>query len=151
MNKEKYKFDPLKHGYEPISKFPELGFMYPMLDDKYFIKIEAYSDMGGLVYWYSCIELLHSNNFIDDRVKIQSDSYDTRRECTYEAQNNHGRQTNYFGLIPSDKFANELLKHLFGTCQNESVNKEGLERYTENLNEKMRKEFPNYNKNIVCQ
>jgi hypothetical protein len=38
-----YVFDPLKHGFEPISNYPELGFNYPMIDG-YFVKVVCYDN-----------------------------------------------------------------------------------------------------------
>jgi hypothetical protein len=134
----KYKFNPLKHGYEPITNYPELEYAFPMMGDIWFIKIIAYSDMSGLVYWYSALSLSVGIS-PDDRILILSGSHDTRRPAEYGKQNKS--HTVYTGLISSDEYVKSLLTHLFGTTRNESVEKEGIERYEQNLGKKMRKEF----------
>ncbi len=134
----KYKFDPLKHGYEPISKYPELSYHFPIIDDIWFIKPICYGNYGGLVYWYSAITL-SVGPAGDDRVKILSGSHDTRRSAISEIQGK--TSIDFCGLISSDEFAKELLLHLFGTTKNESVYKEGLERYEKNVGDKIRAEF----------
>jgi hypothetical protein len=134
----KYKFDPLKHGFEPITNYPELEYMFPMRGDIWFIKIIVYSDMGGLVYWYSALSLSVGLDS-DDRVEIVSGVHDFRYPAKYEKQNR--THTVYTGLISSDEFAKELLKHIFGTTKNESVEKEGIERYNTNISREMRLKF----------
>lgn len=132
-----YKFNPLDHGYESATKFPELEYQFPILDN-WFIKVVCYANHQGLVYWYSAISL-SVGMAGDDRVKIISGSYDTRKPNLYEVQ---GRTTvSYCGLISSDKFAKELLIHIFGTTKNDSVLTDGLERYEQDNNSTMRKEF----------
>jgi hypothetical protein len=135
---KKYKFNPLKHGYDSITNYPELEYMFPMTAGVWFIKIIAYDDWDGLVYWYSALSL-SVGLAPDDRITILSSSHDTRKPAEYEKQNK--THTDYTGLISSDEFAKSLLTHIFGTTQNESVEKEGITRYEENLGEKMRKEF----------
>jgi hypothetical protein len=134
----KYKFNPLKHGYEPISTHPELSYRFPLMDDVWFIKIIAYDDLSGLVYWYSALSVSVGLP-PDDRVHIVSGTHDFRRPAKYEKQSKI--HTNYTGLISSDEFAKELLKHLFGTTKNESVEKEGIERYSTNIGKEMRLKF----------
>jgi len=135
-NINNYKFDPLKHGFEPVSKFPELSYRFPMRDDVWFIKVITYSTYDGkLVYWYVALSLsvgLHP----DDRVKITIHTHDNRKPNDHEKQG--VSHTVYTGLISSDEFAKELLTHLFGTTQNDSVKTDGLERYEKNLNQLMR-------------
>ena len=139
-----YKFDPLKHNYEPISKFPELSYIVPLIDDRYFVKILEYADYGGLVYWYSFINLGIGLE-PDDRIEIKAGVHDTRIEYNYDKQARYTFKTKFLGLITSDNFAKELLLHLFGTTRNSSVDDESIERYN-NTNEKMRIDFPNYKK-----
>lgn len=135
-----YAFDPLKHGFEPITNYPELGFNYPMIDG-YFVKVVCYADYGGLVYWYKVISTLIGLK-PDDRIEIKSGSYDFRKPSEYGKQNNPS--TEYLGLISNDKFAENLLKHLLGTTRNESLMTDSIERYNENLGVKMRSEFPQH-------
>lgn len=143
---KKYKFNPLKHGYEPITNYPELEYMFPMMVGVWFIKIIVYSDMGGLVYWYSALSLSVGLS-PDDRILILSGSHDTRRPAEYEKQGK--THTEYRGLISSDKYAKTLLTHIFGTTQNESVEKEGVERYEQNLGEEMRLKYNHlYHENV---
>jgi hypothetical protein len=129
-----YKFDPEKHGYESIIKFPELDYNYPMMDGVWYVKIIAYSDYG---YWYSAITL-SVGPAGDDRVKIYSGAHDTR-ELNPDKQCKN--LTVYCGLIPSDEYAKELLMTLFSTTKNDSVKTDGLQRYERNLNLEMRKKF----------
>ena len=133
---KKYKFNPLDHGYEPISNYPELSFNYPIINN-WFIKIIVYDNLGGLVYWYSALSI----SDIDDRIKIYLGSYNTNKPATHDNQNKD--HLVYFGLISSDEYAKQLLTHLFGTTYNESVNVDGLQRYNQKLGEKMRLEFKN--------
>ena len=139
-NKDIYKFDPLKHGFEPITNYPELGFNYPMID-KYFVKIICYSEHEILSYWY----LVLTNGiglFPDDRIEIKKGVYTFRNPSEYGKQNNPS--TVYSGLISNDKFAENLLKHLLGTTRNDSLRTDSIVRYNENVGIKMRKEYPNY-------
>lgn len=48
MEENKYLFDPLKHGFEPIKLFPELEIFYPLRDR--YVKIISYNSYGG---WWS--------------------------------------------------------------------------------------------------
>ena len=137
----KYKFNPIEHGYEPISNFPELEYMFPLLDDKYFIKVVAYSDYSDLVYWYSVINLLGH----DDRIEITSLSYDWRNSNDYENQKQNSIK-NYLGMITSDEYAKELLQHIFTPLTNEHYEKDGVKRYNENLGKQMRLEFTSHYK-----
>lgn len=135
-----YVFDPLKHGFEPITYYPELGFNYPMIDG-YFVKVVCYADYGGLVYWYKVISTLIGLK-PDDRIEIKSGSYDFRKPSEYGKQNNPS--TEYLGLISNNEFAENLLKHLLGTTRNESLKTDSIARYNENLGVKMRSEFPQH-------
>jgi hypothetical protein len=135
-----YVFDPLKHGFEPISNYPELGFNYPMIDG-YFVKVVCYSDYGGLVYWYKVLSTLIGMK-PDDRIEIKSGSYDFRKPSEYGKQTNP--TTEYLGLVSNDEFAENLLKHLLGTTRNDSLNTDSITRYNENVGVKMRVEFPQH-------
>jgi hypothetical protein len=135
-----YKFDPTKFGYEPITNFPELSFNY-LIDERYYVKIIAYSNYGDLVYWYSLIGF--NRQFQDDRVKIVSGTYDFRRPCEYGKQTTP--HTDYFGIITNDEFASELLAHLNSPLRNEGIC-DGIKRMNENLGIKMREEFSKHYK-----
>lgn len=135
-----YTFDPLKHGFEPISNYPELEFNFPMIDG-YYVKIVCYSNYGDLVYWYKALSTLIGSK-PDDRIKIMQGSYDFRKPSEYGIQNNP--TTEYLGLISNDEFAESLLKHLLGTTRNDSLKTDSITRYNENLGIKMRKEFPQH-------
>lgn len=52
-----YCFDPIKHGFEPIVNYAELGFNYPMIEG-YFVKVVCYDNFGDLIYWYKVISTL---------------------------------------------------------------------------------------------
>jgi hypothetical protein len=133
-----YKFNPLKHGYERISTHPELSYRFPLMDDIWFIKILAYNNLSGLVYWYSALSLSVGIS-PDDRVKIFSGTHDFRIPADYEKQGII--HTEYCGLISSDEYAKMLLTHLFGTTRNDSVEKEGIERYEKNIGREMREKY----------
>lgn len=133
---EEYKFNPEQFGFEPIDKFPELSYQYPLGTGKWFIKISEYSDYGGLVYWYHVIFITANR---DARIKILSGSHDSRKPSKYDCQN--ASRINYHGLISTHKFAVQLLKHILGTTRNESVEKEGKTRLFDNKGKQMREEF----------
>lgn len=142
-----YIFDPLKHGFEPITNYPELGYNFPMIDG-YYVKIVCYTkpdeiNWGGLVYWYKIISN-HVGLKPDDRVQILNGVYDFRRSN----ENQNKPSTEYLGLISNDIFAESLLKHLLGTTRNDSLNTDSIIRYNENLGLKMRNEYSKYYKNI---
>lgn len=134
----KYKFNPLNYGYEKASKFPELSYSIPVENEDWYIKIIAYGNYGGLVYWYSAIHL----NFglgSDDRVRIYSNAHDFRKQKEYENQNKSHEV--YSSLISTNKFAKDLLSHILGTTQNKSVKTDGIQRLNQNIGEQMRNEF----------
>lgn len=135
-----YAFDPLKHGFEPITKYPELGFNVPMIDG-YFVKVVCYANYGGLVYWYKLLSTLIGFK-PDDRIQIWGGSYDFRKPSEYGKQGNP--TTEYLGLVGNDEFAENLLKHLLGTTRNESLDTDSITRYSENVGVKMRSEFPQH-------
>lgn len=135
-----YTFDPLKHGFEPITNYPELGFNYPMIDG-YYVKVVCYSDYGDLVYWYKVLSTLIGLK-PDDRIEIKSGVYDFRKPSEYGKQDNP--RTEYLGLVSNDEFAKNLLKHLLGTTRNESLKTDSITRYNENVGVKMREEFPKH-------
>lgn len=124
-----YSFDPLKYGFEPISNYPELQQFY---GETTLIRITIYDNFNGLVYWYTTCRLLGH----DDRVEILSGAYDTRK-----GQRNDCGRTVYLGLISSEEFAEDLLKHLLAASNNDSVKVEGIERFNQRLGAKMRQEF----------
>ena len=134
----KYKFNPEQYGFEPVDKFPELSYQYPMNTGLWFIKISEYSDYGGLVYWYHAIFTGVGIN-PDDRIKIMNCSHDSRKPLDHEEQNSPS--TEFCGLISTHKFAVQLLKHLLGTTKNESVKNEGKERLFSCKGKLMRSEF----------
>jgi len=136
----KYVFDPLKHGFEPISNYPELGFNYPMIDG-YFVKVVCYDNFGDLLYWYKVISTLIGFDS-DDRVSVSSGVYDFRKPNEYGKQGNPTIE--YLGLISNDEFAETLLKHLLGTTNNDSLKTYSITRYSENVGIKMRSDFPQH-------
>ena len=81
--------------------------------------------MGRAVYWYSACHPMS-----DDSWKILSGSYDENEPDKYDRMS-----TDYCGLISNHQFATMLLKHLFGTCKQESVEAEGVERLEQNINQ----------------
>lgn len=138
-----YKFDPTKHGYEPITKFPELEYAFPIIEG-YYVKVVTYSYYSGLVYWYSIISS-HIGRQPDDRFKIFEGTHDFRKPNTYEKQGSS--PTVYVGLISNDEFAESLIKHIIGTTRNDSVDSISSDRYSERLGEKMRAEYKEYYNN----
>jgi len=135
-----YSLNPLNHGFEPIVNYPELSFNFPLIDG-YYIKVVCFSNHGGLVYWYKILSTLIGFEG-DDRVEIKSGLYDFRKPSEYGKQSTP--KTEYLGLISSDEFAEQLLKHLLGTTKNESINNCSIERYNENTGIKMKAEFPQH-------
>ena len=122
---ENYEFNPEDFGFEHISKFPELSKWFGSTT---FIKVLAIGgeSFSGVVYWYQyCYRIGGS----DERWIIGSHSYNSSRPEDYK-----GMSTVYSGLISCDKFAYDLLCHLFGTTQNKSVLEEGKERVEQNIN-----------------
>lgn len=122
--KEAYVFNPEKFGYEPLKNFPELeGSFGPTT----FIKVIAIGgkEMGRPVYWYSACRPM-----TDDRWSFCSSSYDSDDPDTYARTN-----ATYCGLISSHEFAVMLLKHIFGTSKQSSVEVEGAERLEQNINQ----------------
>lgn len=136
--KKQYSFNPLKHGFEPITNYPELGFNFPMIEG-YYVKIVCYSNYGDLVYWYKTISE-HVGLKPDDRIVIKYGIYDFRIETQTTPH------TEYLGLVSNDEFAESLLKHLLGTTKNESLADVSVERYNQNIGELMRSEFPQHYK-----
>lgn len=135
-----YKFDPLKHGFEAITNYPELSFNYPMIEG-YFVKVVCYDNFGDLVYWYKVVSTVIG--FDDDhRIEIKSGVYDFRKPSEYGKQSNP--TTEYLGLVSNDEFAENLLKHLLGTTRNESLKTDSITKYNENLGVNMHSEFPQY-------
>ena len=135
-----YHFNPLKHGFEPITNYPELEFNFPMIEG-YYVKIVCYSTHKELVYWYKVISN-HVRLKPDDRVEIISGSYNFSKPCEFGKQNTP--RVEYLGLVTNDEFAKNLIKHLLGTTSNESIYTDSVSRYNENLGQKMRREFPQH-------
>lgn len=135
-----YKLDPLKHGFEPISKYPELEHIFGS-DDSNYVKIICYSDINNLVYWYTVIT--NGVGFRgDDRIKIYNSTYNFGNSPDAIAQSTPS--VVYMGLVSNDEFAETLLKHLFGTTVNDSLKDVSIERYDETVGEVMRSEYPQY-------
>ena len=123
MDKE-YTFNPERFGYEPLENFPELNDLFGPTT---FIKVIAIGEqkiMGRPVYWYSACHPMGEAQW-----KFFSSSYDSNQPTKYEVMN-----TKYCGLISSHEFAVMLLKHLFGTFKQSSVEVEGVERLEQNIN-----------------
>ena len=130
-----YSFKPLLHGYEHISNYPELGMEYP-LECEYYVKIIDYHNYGDLVYWASILRILG----YDDRIEIVSTTYDFRDSSI------GNKVIDYFGIITNEKFAIELLKHIYSPCNHKDI-KIGIERYSNNnIGEYMRNEYSQYYK-----
>lgn len=135
-----YEFNPLNHGFDTITKFPELEYMFPMLPEKYFIKVISYNKTS---YWYDSI-CIGIGMIGDKRIKIKSGIHNFNLpdfDTTGKSQNWSAIHTQYSGLITSDEFAKTLLIHIFGTTQNESVETIGNERYESDINQEMKDSF----------
>lgn len=104
-----YRFDPIKHGFEPITYYPELGFKFP-INENHFVKVVCYDNYGGLVYWYKVICTRPFNFFPDDRIEITRGIYDFRRPSEYGKQSKPRKE--YLGLITNDEYAESLLYKL---------------------------------------
>jgi hypothetical protein len=137
----KYKFNPLNHGFESLSNFPELCSYFPIMYNNWFIKIIDYVEdcNNDLTYWYVAISLPIGFDG-DDRVKILSNIFVFNHDDKHQNKADIG----YYGLISSDEYAKQLLIHLFGTIKNESIIRLGVDRYSDNLGVKMRTEFLEY-------
>jgi hypothetical protein len=119
-----YNFDPVEFGFENAKNFPEIE---EYLAVKSFVKVIAIGPkeiMGRPVYWY-CV----CSPMSDDRWEFLSDSYDSN-----EPNRIPKLRTVYQGLISNYNFAEMLLKHIFGTSLQKSVEEEGLERLNQNIN-----------------
>ena len=124
--KEAYVFDPEEFGYEPLENFPELKNSFGPTT---LIKVTAIGNkesMGRAVYWYSACHPM-----TDDRWQFYSKSYDADDPEKKNARTNE----TYCGLISSHEFAVMLLKHIFGTSKQSSVEVEGAERLEQNINQ----------------
>ena len=124
MNNEGYRFNPLDHGYEPLSQFPELENLY---GKSTFIKVIA---IGGRefdkpTYWYSACRPTGMKG--DDRWTITSSSYQ-------EGSQNDCIHTDYMGLISTKNLAYTLLAHICGTTKNSSVMQHGIVRRDQCIN-----------------
>jgi len=130
---EKYKFNPEEHGFENISKFPELMPWFGNHENT-FIKVVAVGgkEFDNKVYWFKAYSPTTTLTG-DDRITFYSGSWDARKQDPYNE--NSYPKVEYRGLVSNDIFAKELLYHLLGTTRNESVQKEGFERLNTNLND----------------
>lgn len=116
----KYVFSPEKYGFEESILFPELK---GKIGSNYYVKVVAIGkEANRPVYWYLSCYKLH-----DDRWSFNSSSYD-------QNDDNNSKRDIYEGTISTKYFANELLKHLLGTCSNKGVEKYGKERLYQNIN-----------------
>lgn len=140
----KYKFNPLKHGFERIQKYPELFHRFP--DSKnYYVKVIAHNDFDfwWLVYWY--LVVAEHLSTVDEKFSFHKGVYDFRIPCEYWVQVNSSIV--YSWLISNEYFAKELLKHLLWTCATDSVENEWIQRYNERLWVEMRRKYKNHYKN----
>jgi hypothetical protein len=117
----KYEFDPTKFGFLPPKKMPK---DLKEVEAKYaFVKVICISGKNDGTFWYtSCHKIADG----DDRWRFSSGLFDVSRADQYDG--GHTRHSIYSGLISSDEYAKELLKHLLGTTRNESVVTDGAER-----------------------
>ena len=125
-----YKFNPENYGYEHVSKYPELKYLFGECNA--YIKVvcvggNEFKPEGRLVYWYSACYSIGCQP--DDRWEIKSNSYDSCKPDEFSPS-----RVNYSGLISTDSFAKQLLKHLFGTTKNSSVKTDGKERFESRIN-----------------
>jgi hypothetical protein len=130
--KPAYKFNPKKYGFEPISQFPELQHLW---NKDTYIKVSCIGgkEFGRKVYWYkACVLNIGVDG--DERLTIYSTSFD-EKDPSPKYNSPHQR---YMGLISTHEFALQLFYHLFGTTQNESVLKEGMQRYKSQINSKVK-------------
>tara|TARA_B100000749_G_C18431332_1_gene468086 strand:+ start:501 stop:908 length:408 start_codon:yes stop_codon:yes gene_type:complete len=121
---DKYHFNPLNHGYEPISEFPELKGLYGKTT---FIKVIAIAgkECNKPTYWYSACRPMGMTG--DERWEIRSSAYQ-------EGSSNDCGHTDYMGLISTENFAYMLLAHIFGTTKNNSVMQHGIVRRDQSIN-----------------
>lgn len=130
-----YKFNPLKYGFEPVDKFPELMEHFGV---RAFIKVSAVGEkkhFGRLVYWYIACYPLNPEMHSDDRIKIVSHSFDIESKQNFTEFSRP--TTKYNGLISTDEFAVDLLSHILGALPNSSVKEYGVHRLITNLNKEV--------------
>lgn len=137
---ENFKFNPVDYGFQPISEFPEIDKTGWFGDHQnVYCKIiclagnefEGIKEGDRLVYWFKAIKMPNTRHSISDKIKIYSSSYDSSREEVFTEFSYPTIE--YSGLITTDSFASELLKHLMGTLDNKSVLKQGTERFNERI------------------
>jgi len=133
-----FKFNPLNYGYEPAKLFPELNYQIPIDCEDWFVKVTAY-DVDAGCYWYSAIHVnIGTGN--DDGVKISSSYHCIKKHYgKYDIEPEFNDC--YVGLISTNDFAKQLLSHLFGGLNNESVLKRGVDRLNSDINQQMRVEL----------
>jgi hypothetical protein len=138
---DSYIFDPLAFGFKPLADFPRLGnagarewFGNP---DNVFIKVLAVGgpEFGRDVYWY-CACKIRSGLTPDDRIEIYNHAFDEAEAA--DAFTKSTPTCCYRGLIATNGFATLLLCHLFGTLDNESVEKYGRKRLGQDLSKKIK-------------
>ncbi len=134
-----YKFNPLSYGFEPIENFSELA-EARWYGANTFIKVleNGGGTFGRKVYWYVACTL-NSINGDDDRINFYNHSYDANDSPTKNFDLGSSPRIVYDSLIGSDEFAIELLKNLFGTTKNDSVQTYGKQRLERNINEAAKK------------
>lgn len=135
MNKE-YKFIPKEYGFEPIENFPELSKASWYGSNTYIKIIEnGGPSFGRKVFWYKACAISESV------VSFYSHSFDASRSLEKNFELGNNPRVVYLGLISNHDFAVELLKHLFGTLRNDSVQTFGKERLERNINEEAKKQL----------
>lgn len=146
--KTPYVFDPLKHGFEPMHNYPELSFNFTK-PDGYFVKVVCYhyskKHLSDLIYWYKVVST-HVGLKPDDRIEIFGGAYSFLKPSVYGVQSTPTRE--YMGLITNDEFAESLIKHLLGTTRNDSLQTDSIQRYNDNVGEKMRADYPQHYRKV---
>ncbi len=119
----KYQFNPEEYGFEHVDNFPELR---PFLGNQTYVKVIEISDQEKITFWYKTCRLINPDGN-DNRWNFCSNSY--------QENNSYDRcHEIYSGLISTKEFADMLLKNLFGTTRNDSVDFFGVKRRDRNIN-----------------
>ena len=132
---EKFKFDPLKFGYRPLSTFHQLmdvgAAEWYGNPDELFVKVTVVNESyGRLMFWYSACRMNTGSKIQPDLIKFYSHSYD---QHLGERNFQDGPHLVYSGLISTEEFAVALLCHLFAALDNESVKRFGRMRFERDL------------------